>query len=86
MMATTKKGYDYINNLFYTNSGKLFYTGTLNSDEMYDYTANMEPVLNNESLGKIYNNIAFMNYDKNKNEISFWGSRGKEIYKVTITP
>ncbi|MBE2256414.1 MAG: hypothetical protein IAE65_09455 [Ignavibacteria bacterium] len=86
MVSTTKKGYDYINNLFYTNSGKLFYVGNLNSGEMYDYTANMEPVYDNVTLGKIYNNISIVNYDKSKNVISFLASKGKDIYRVTFTP
>ncbi|MBK9334269.1 MAG: hypothetical protein IPM96_18130 [Ignavibacteria bacterium] len=72
-----------IGNMFYTKSGKLFYTGTTEVDtSVYYYTD--EIYTDDRSLGKHYNFIKDLKYDSAKDEITFLAARKNKIYAVNI--
>ncbi len=70
-------------NLFYTSNGKMFFTATTKSGESYSDNI-LEAFVDNSSLGKTYNSIGKITYDKDLNSASFLASRGKGIYEVKV--
>ena len=79
---TDKKAFDYIQNLFFTKNNKLFYTAGI-----YNVLKNADQIqvmVDNKPLDKIYNSIDRLKYDEEKNVVSFIGGRGGTAYKVKI--
>lgn len=72
----------YVSNLMYIDN-KLFYVGDMKNDPV-TYTVTKEIFYNNKSLGKTYNVIDDLDYDDEKNQITFTGSSGNKIYLVTV--
>ena len=78
----TKTDFDYIEYLFYTTNGKLFYNGGIsNYPENITYS---QPVIDGQSPGNIYNSIANVHYDKLSNVLTFIGGRDNKLYNVRI--
>lgn len=82
-IKSNSKMFSYISDLVYTSNGKLFFIG-----DIYDKTniknIKKELIVDNKSLGKVYDTISRVRNDRDKNEVSFLGSRGKAIYKVSV--
>ncbi|HRI85128.1 MAG TPA: hypothetical protein PK536_06740, partial [Ignavibacteria bacterium] len=73
-----------IGSMFYTKSGKLFYTGTTEIDTSFYYNTD-ELFSDDKSLGKHYNFIKDLKYDSVKDEITFLAARKNKIYAVKVT-
>jgi hypothetical protein len=79
---TDKKAFDYIQNLFFTKNSKLFYTaGIYNEMKNADQ---LQIMVDDKPLDKIYNSIDRLKYDEEKNIVSFIGGRGGTAYKVKV--
>ena len=79
---TDKKAFDYIQNLFFTKNNKLFYTAGIYNE--LKNTDQVQVMIDNKPLDKIYNSIDRLKYDEEKNVISFIGERSGTAYKVKI--
>jgi hypothetical protein len=79
---TKKKSFDFIENLFYTRNNKLFCTaGIYNYEKSSDQ---YQIMVDNKPLDEIYNSIDKLQYDEEKNVVSFMGSRAGSIYEVKV--
>ena len=67
--------------MFYTLNDKLFYIGEIKISE--DKTLR-EIFVDNISLGKVYDMIGEINYNEKTNEVNFFATKDKSIYKVTV--
>lgn len=77
------KMFSYISNLMFSKDDKLFFVGDSQGDPGSN-EVKKEIFVNNKSLGKIYNSIDNLKYDEVSDEVTFTGSRGKNIYFVTV--
>lgn len=70
-------------NVLYTKDSRLFYTGITEMDTT-DYTNTEEIFTDDKSLGKYYNLVQNLKYNKSTNTISFLASRKNKIYSVSV--
>jgi len=80
IIETDKKGYSNISNLMFIKENRLFFTGMFNHGDAYD----IEVSIDNNPIGKIYKSISDVEYNEEKNELTFYGVRNDKIYYVTI--
>jgi hypothetical protein len=73
--------FSFIRGMFYTLNDKLFYIGEIKISE--DKTLR-EIFVDNISLGKVYDMIGEINYNEKTNEVNFFATKDKSIYKVTV--
>jgi len=76
-----KKGFSYIDNLNFIKGGKIFYMGYVYTT---DITSEIFPVVDDKIIGKGYSSVTDFRYNKVTNSATFRGSRGSDIYNVTI--
>ena len=72
-----------IYNMFYSVNNKLFFTATARTGESYNDNV-YEVFVDNRSLGKTYNSMSRINYDRSLNEVTFLAGRGKALYDVKV--
>lgn len=72
-----------IYNMFYSVNNKLFFTATTRTAESYNDNV-YEVFVDNISLGKTYNSIGRINYDRGLNVATFLAGRGKALYEVKV--
>lgn len=72
-----------IYNMFYTVNSKLFFTANTKTGENFNDNV-YEVFVDNRSLGKTYNSIGIINYDRSLNEATFLAGRGKALYEVKV--
>ncbi len=80
--VSDSKKFTYVSNLMYIND-KIFYIGDMKNDPV-TYAVTKELFYDNKSLGKTYNIIADLEYDDEKDRITFTGSKGNKIFFVTV--
>ena len=77
------KDFNYIDNMFYTSNNKLFYIGGTN--DVVNNKNYMELIVDGKNLEKVYSSMAYLNYDKVSNTLSFVGARDNKVYNVKVT-
>jgi hypothetical protein len=82
-ISSTAKAYNYISNLSYLDNSRLFFIGNITYPGDA-YITESEILIDNVPAGKTYNSIMDLYYDQVLKIITFRGSRGKEIYDVTL--
>ncbi len=75
--------FTYISNMMYSKNDKLFFIGDMNNGASAN-EAIKEIFVDNVTLGKTYNSITGIKYDKSRNEITFTGARENKVYLVTV--
>jgi hypothetical protein len=80
-ISSPDRAYNYISNLSYLDNDKLFYIGNIIQSE---YLINSEILIDNQPVGNVYDSINDLKYDPVTRTVTFRGSRGKEIFDVTL--
>lgn len=70
-------------NMMYTKSGKLFCIATTKRGAEY-YDDEREIIVDNESLGKVYNSFSPIEYNKDTDTVNFIAARGRSVYEVKV--
>jgi hypothetical protein len=76
-----KEKFAYIDNMRYLKNGKLFYVGYLYPN---DTTTESFLVIDGKIIGKPYNSLNNLKYNKDNNSMTFRASRGNNIYDATL--
>jgi hypothetical protein len=76
------KGFEFIDNLNFTNDNRLFYVGGTYDEA--SLTNNMYLMVDGRPLDKTYNSIQDLKFDEGTNTVTFRGSRGNTIYDVSV--
>lgn len=82
LSGNSAEDFDYIENMFYSKSGRLFYIGGVNN-----YSNNLyfsEVIVDGVNLGKVYTGISNVQYNETSNAVTFYGAREGTIYKVSV--
>lgn len=75
------KRFSMISGLMFSGNGKLFYIGDIKTEP---YKTSKEVFIDNRSTGNVYESAGEISYDPSDDKLTFYASREKKLFLVTV--
>ena len=75
------KRFSMVSGLMFSGNGKLFYIGDIKTEP---YKTSKEVFIDNRSTGNVYESAGEISYDPSDDKLTFYASREKKLFLVTV--